>query len=280
MRNILLLLLLAPLGAFSQSTPFYLADGLVDFSDQMIRGSKSVFVTQVGDDSMIISTSGSAYEHASEYKRNPGEAFLRRTREWGTSLPNYVFFYEEALVLVEEGGSYLLFLKDQNTADGMLGSSDKSFAVRLKDSLRAIVVGINNRKWTDEKRISSVRDQAIVSAYMRGMTSKRDDAKLVRDIKKWSNNTTTTVYIMDADYSITRDYRRDVINKYVPAIIRYRLNGRCYIQWRAFGYEALGGGNFGTHLYTYDKRNSYIFVQGAGSSLRLEQGVAYEIDCN
>jgi hypothetical protein len=112
------------------------------------------------------------------------------------------------------------------------------------------------------------------------MTSKRDDAKLVRDIKKWSNNTTTTVYIMDADYSITRDYRRDVINKYVPAIIRYRLNGRCYIQWRAFGYEALGGGNFGTHLYTYDKRNSYIFVQGAGSSLRLEQGVAYEIDCN
>jgi hypothetical protein len=83
MRNIFLLLLLAPLGAFSQSTPFYLADGLVDC----------------------------------------------RTREWGTSLRNF-------------------------------------------------------------------------------------------DIKKWSNNSTTTVYVVDANYSITRNYRREVLNKYVPAIIR------------------------------------------------------------
>lgn len=281
MRTIVLLLLLvAPLGVFCQRTPFYLADGLDDFSDQMIRGTNPVFVTEVGTDSIIISTSGSAFEHASEYKRIPGEAFLRRTREWGTSLPNFVFLYEKAMVLVEEGGSYLLFLKDQDAANGMLESSDKSFALHLKDSLKAIVVGINSRKRADEARVAGARNLKIVSAYMRGLTSKRDDPTLVRDIKKWSNNTSTTVYVVAANYTITRNYRGEVLNKYIPAIIRYRLNGKCYIQWRAFGYEALGGGNFGKDLYTYNKNDSYILAQGAGGSLRLEQGIAYEVDCN
>src|ERR1700743_3617378 len=143
MRKILLLLTLAPLAALAQPTAFYLADGLQSFSDQQIRGTNPVFVTRIGTDSMIISTSGTAYEHASEYKLKPGENFFRRTKEWGTSIPNLAFLYTEGLVLVEEGGSYIMFLKNKNTADGMLNSSDKSFPLHLKDSLRAIVTTIN-----------------------------------------------------------------------------------------------------------------------------------------
>lgn len=278
--RIFFLLLLAPLGALAQSTPFYLADGLVDFSDQMIRGANPVYLTPVGTDSLVISTSADAYEHASEYKRSPGEAFLRRTREWGTSLPNFVFLYGKAVVLIEEGGSYLLFLTDKDNADDMLTSNDKSSAVHLKDSLRSIVTAINSRKRAENDRVAVSRNRKIVTAYIHALASRRDDPTLVRDIKKWSNNETTAVYIVDANYYITRNYRGEVLNKNIPAVIRYHLNGKCYIQWRAFGYEAVGGGSFGKDLYTYNKNDSYLQATGAGGSLRLDPGVAYEIDCN
>lgn len=278
--RILFILLLAPFAAFAQTTPYYLGDGLDDFSDQMIRGTNPVYVTLFGPDSLIISTSAQAYEHASTYKRTNGETFLRRVQEWGTSLPNFVFLYEGGLFLVEEGGSYLLFLKDRNTADGLLTQSDKTQILRMKDSLRSVVVNINTRQRTESGRVDAARDKKIVTAYIRGYHSRRSDPALAADIRKWSRNSTTTVYIVDAEYAITRNYRGEVLNKNIPAIIRYHLNGKCYIQWRAFGYEALGGGNFSKDLYTYNKSDYFIQATGAGGSLRLEQGVAYEVDCD
>ncbi|HET6252546.1 MAG TPA: hypothetical protein VFE32_00660 [Puia sp.] len=275
----LLLLLLAPFGAFAQSTPYYLAGGLNDFSDQMIRGSNPVYVTLFSNDSLIISTSGDAFEHSSAYRRSPGEGFLRRTRQWGTSLPNFVFLYEKAIFLIEEGGSYLVFLKDQDAANGTLAADDKSFLLHMKDSLRSVVVGINTRQRSAANLGAEARNKAIVTAYIRGLHSRRDDPTLAGAIKKWSGNTTTTVYIVDADYYITRNYRGEVLNKNIPALIKYRLNGKCYVQWRAFGYEALGGGTFGKDLYTYNKNDYFIQATGAGGSLRLEPGIAYEIDC-
>jgi hypothetical protein len=70
------------------------------------------------------------------------------------------------------------------------------------------------------------------------------------------------------------------MNENIPAIIKYSFNGKCFIQWRAFGYEALGGGSFGKDLNTYTKNDYYIQATGANGSLRLEPGVAYEIECN
>jgi len=58
--RIFFILLLAPLAAFAQTTPFYLPDGLDDFSDQMIRGTNPVYATLFGGDSLIISTSSQA----------------------------------------------------------------------------------------------------------------------------------------------------------------------------------------------------------------------------
>lgn len=280
MRLFCLFLLLAPLGLLGQSTPYYLGDGLSDFSDQMIRGTNPVYVTFFGTDSLIISTSATAYEHASVYKRAPGEPFLRRTAEWGTSLPNYVFLYEKAIFLVEKGGSYLLFHKDRNSANALLSTDDKSPIVHMKDSLRSIVEGIVNRQQAEDNRVADARNKKIVTAYIRGVHSRRDDPVLVSDIKKWSRNNTTKVYIVDAQYYITRNYRGDVLNKNIPAIIKYQLNGKCFVQWRAFGYEALGAAKFTTDLYTYNKNDFYIQASGPDGSLRLEEGVAYEIECD
>lgn len=276
----LLLLLLVPLCTFAQSVPYYLADGLNDFSDQQFRGSSPVYVTMFGPDSMTISISAGGYDHASAYKRSQGESYLRRTATWANAMPNFAFADDNAVMLIEEGGSYLLFFKNKNTADALLEADDKRSVIHLKDSLRSIVIADNSRKSEENARMTGARSKKILTAYIGGLRSKRSDPTLVREIKKWSNNETTTVYIVDANYYITRNYRGEVLNENIPAIIKYHLNGKCYIQWRAFGYEALGGGIFGKDLNTYNKNDAYILATGAGSSMRLNPGVAYEIDCD
>jgi len=51
-----------------------------------------------------------------------------------------------------------------------------------------------------------------------------------------------TAYIMDNGYQIVRSYTGQVLNKNITGIIKFKQNGKCYIQWRDFGYECLGGG--------------------------------------
>ena len=254
--RILLLLLLAPLGAFTQSVPYYLADGLNDFSDQQFRGTNPVYVTLVGTDSMVISTSADAYEHASVYKRSQGESYLRRTTTWANAMPNFAFADENAVILIEEGGSYLLFFKDKNTADGLLGAADKSSVLHLKDSLRSVVLADNNRRRAENGRMTGTRNRQIVTAYIRGLQSKRSDPTLVRDIKKWSNNESTTVYIVDANYYITRNYRGEVLNENIPAIIKYHLNRKMLHPVAGLWIRGAGGGAFGKDLNTYNKNDA------------------------
>jgi hypothetical protein len=139
-------------------------------------------------------------------------------------MPNYAFVDVNAVILIEEGGSYLLFFKDKGRADGLLNATDKGPVLHLKDSLRSIVVGDNTRQRTANDRTSSARNKKILTAYAGNLQSKRSDPTLVR--------------------------------------------------------EALGGGTFGKDLNTYNKNETYIQATGAGGSLRLDPGVAYEIDCN
>lgn len=280
MRFLILFFLLAPLAPAAQPEPYYLADGLNDFSDQQFRGTSPLFITNINNDSLIISTSAAAYEHASFYKRLGNEPFLRRISEWETNMPNFAIIFGKAVMLVQEGGSYLLFLKDKDMARQLIETTDKTPVLHTKDSLVAIIVGINTRQRAADEKAGAARNQKVVTAYIHSLGSKRSDPALTRDIINWSHNETTKVYIMDANYYITRNYRGEVLNKNIPAIIRYKTDGHCYIQWRAFGYEAIGGGNFVKDLYTYNKSDYYLEAKGLGGSLQLEQGVAYPIDCD
>jgi hypothetical protein len=272
--------LLLPLSALAQTNAFYLAGGLDNFSDQQLRGSNPVYVLLVGKDSMVVATSPDDYKYASTYKRNPGEFFFRRVTAWSSPIMNYACVKGSALYLIEQGGSYLLFSRNKDQADRLLQASDKSNILAQKDSLKNAIAAIVDGKNATRQAAIDAGTKKIVTAYMRNLQSKKDDPVLVRDIKKWSRNSTTTVYIVDASYYITRDWDGRVLNRNIPAIIRYTLNGKCFVQWRAFGYEALGGGKFAADMGTYNKSSYVIKAAGAGGWMDLQQGVAYEIDCN
>ncbi|HEY4060988.1 MAG TPA: hypothetical protein VGM30_03770 [Puia sp.] len=272
--------LLSPLSVFAQTNAFFLADGLNNFSDQQLRSSNPVYVSLVGKDSMVVSTSSGDNKYASTYKRNPGEFFFRRATAWGSPIMNYACMNEHALYLIEQDGSYLLFTNNKAQADQLLEATDKSNILAQKDSLRNAIAGIVDKKNAARRSVIDAGNKKIVTAYIRSLRSKKDDPVLVRDIKKWSGNATTTVFIVDAGYFITRNISGQVLNKNIPAIIRYALNGKCFVQWRAFGYEALGGGRFSADMGTYNKASYVIKATGAGGWLNMEQGVAYEIDCD
>ncbi|HET7119213.1 MAG TPA: hypothetical protein VFI29_22150 [Hanamia sp.] len=271
------LLLLAPLCILAQATPYYLAGGLTNFDDQMISQSNPVYVTMFGTDSLMILPELNDYKHAAAYKLTKGESFFRRTQAWSSQIPNFVFMYEKGMVLIEETGSYLCFMKDRKLADQVLSAGGLAQGVR--DSLRLVITSINNRQRTENGKTAEVQNKKIATAYIRRIHSAMNDPKLVNDIKKWSGNSTTKVYITDANYTISRNQFGEVQSKSIRAFIKYNLQGKCYIQWDMFGYESLGKGEFSNDMTTFVSTYHYISVPGLGE-MQLEPGEAQEIDCN
>lgn len=271
------LLLLAPLGILAQTvTPYYLSGGLTNFDDQIISQSNPVYVARFGPDSLMILPALNDYEHAAAYKHTKGESFFRRTQAWSSQIPNYVFLYEKGMVLIEEGGSYLCFMKDGKLANQMLNAGGLPQAYR--DSLRLVVTSINNRQRAENSKAAETQNKKIATAYIRRLHSARNDPKLVSDIKKWAGNPNITVYIEDANYFITKNEYGEVIDKHIRAFIKYRKDGKCYIQWGMFGYESSGGGRFSEAMTTFTTSYQYISVSGLGEE-QLDPGEAQEVDC-
>ncbi len=192
-------------------------------------------------------------------------------------MPNFAFVFAKGFVLVEEGGSYLAFMKDPKAADQMLDSG----GIRKQDvdAWRDQVVAINNRVRAENDKIASVKYKNIATAYIRNLHSRMNDPKLISDIKKWSNNATTTVFIPEASYTIGRNALGVPLDKTVMAFIKYHKDGKCYIMWAIFGYEALGGGRFSKDMTTFTSTYHYINVPGVGE-MQLNPGEAQEVACN
>jgi len=271
------LLLLAPLGILAQTTPFYLAGGLNNFDDQMISQSNPVYVTMFGTDSLMILPALNDYKHAAAYKHTKEEPFFRRTQAWSSQIPNFVFLNEKGMVLIEESGSYMCFMKDSKFAAQMLSAG--GLAQQSRDTLRSVITAINNRQRAKNGKVAEVKYKKIATAYIRGLHSAKNDPKLVSDIKKWSNNPTTTVYISDANYTISRNSLGEALDKHIRAFIKYRKDGKCYIQWGMFGYESLGSGQFSKDMTTFTTTYQYINVPGLGEE-QLNPGEAQEVECN
>ena len=161
----------------------------------------------------------------------------------------------------------------------MLSGDTKSLFKHQNDSLREVVVNINNHLRDENNRAAQVRSKMIATAFIRGLHSSRNDSKLVSDIRKWSGNSTTRVYITAPNYTITRNEFGKVLNKSITAFIKYKREGKCYILWGNFGYESLGNGLFSKDLITFVSTYHYINVPGVGE-LRLDSGESQEVECN
>jgi hypothetical protein len=97
---------------------------------------------------------------------------------------------------------------------------------------------------------------------------------------KWFGKPGATAYVMDNSYQIVRSYTGQVLNKNITGIIKFKQNGKCYIQWRDFGYECLGGGQFSPDITAYNRPGYTIKATSPAGTLSLQEGVNYEIDCN
>ena len=282
-----LAVILLPASLFCQSTPYYLAAGLSDFEDQELRGSNTIYVTYPNKDSLILSPELDTYAHSAIYNRKQGEFFMRRTRVFSYPATNYACIFEKGVVLIQENGSYLIFLKDQNQAGQAMAMTDKSPFLAIRDSLKMEIDKVNkpliaaNQAAAEKANKKDIAEtKAILSGYLKGLRSKLSDPVLERKIVKWSHNPDTRVYLAADHYSIVRNALGVVLRKTITGVIVYPLDGKCYLQWRTFGYESLGGGQFSTDLSTYNSSDYTFRASGPAGSKDLEMGTDYEVNCN
>lgn len=90
----------------------------------------------------------------------------------------------------------------------------------------------------------------------------------------------TKVYLLDPEFSITRDKYNQVLRKSIGALVVYKGNpGGCMMQWDRFGYEHLGGGAFNDEMgiWSADMNGDYSIK---ASSLFIYAGNNIELDCS
>lgn len=285
--KILLLLLLIPLSAFSQQRPYYLSEGLNNFSNgPLVKAyNNTVYVTFFSLDSLQISPDSIDNLDATTYSRVKGEPFLRsRTKRFE---PTFAFAGSKAILLLEENGSFLWFLADQKIANKHLSditSNNYQRRIHFKDSLVAIVKVINDKIRSEEikakaenERLNNIRFKKVLNTYMKTLKSKRSDPNLERDIMKWNKNSNTKIYFLDENYTKFSNNLGELTHKSIHAIIKWNYNGKCFICWEAFGYD-VEHGSYSKDLSVYSTTYE-VKATVANDSYTLEEGTTYEIDC-
>ena len=153
---------------------------------------------------------------------------------------------------------------------------DRPEILAYRDSVKAVIERITQAS----DNASAARTKRIINSYAANLRSVRDDPTLQKDMIKWAGRPGTTAYIMDNGYQIVRSYTGQVLNKNITGIIKFRQNGKCYIQWRDFGYECLGDGKFSTDITTYNRSGYTVKATSPEGFFVMQEGVSYEIDCN
>jgi hypothetical protein len=273
---IAIFLLLFPMSGFSQATPYYLGGGTVGFADDQLKQDLLyVQYTQTGD-SLLVSPSPLRWGDGSTYRKVRNANFMKRVAQFGSPPVNYVWVDAKSIMILQYDGNYLIFLKDHAAAQQMGKVVDRPEVLAFRDSIKAVIEETNQAK-TEAK---TARSKLILNTYAANLRSVRDDPTLQKDMIKWAKIPGTTAYIMDNGYQIVRSYTGQVLNKNITGIIKFKQNGKCYIQWRDFGYECLGDGKFSTDLTIFNRSGYTIKATSPQGALSLQEGVSYEIDCN
>ena len=272
---ITLFLLLFPMSGFSQVTPCYLAGGTAGFGDDNLKQDQLYFQFSVTGDTLIISPNENL-RSGSYYRMAYNAPYMERTGTFGSSPLNYAWPRKNSIMILQYDGNYLLFNKDQARAKQLAAVADRPGVLAFRDSIKTVI----------ETAIKTSQDantaltKKIINTFAANLHSFREDPTLQKDIVKWAGRPGTTAYIMDNNYQIVRSYTGQVLNKNITGIIKFRQKGKCYIQWRDFGYECLGGGVFSTDLTVYSRSGFTVKARSRDGSVDMREGVSYEIDCN
>jgi len=273
---ITLFLLLFPVSAFSQATQYYLGGGTVGFADDQLKQDQLYAqYTQTGD-TLFISPSPLRWGDGSTYRKVRNAHFMNRVAQFGSPPVNYVWADDKSIMILQYDGNYLIFLKDQAAARQMGKVVDRPEVLAFRDSIKVVIEKTNK----GNAEANTARSKLILNTYATNLRSVRDDPTLQKDMIKWAKIPGTTAYIMDNNYQFVRSYTGQVLNKNITGIIKFKQNGKCYIQWRDFGYECIGDGKFSTDLTIFNRSGYTIIARSPQGSLSLAEGVSYEIDCN
>ena len=272
---IALFLLLLPVSAFSQAIPYYLAGGTAGFGDDNLKQDQLYFKFSVTGDTLIISPNENL-RSGSYYRLAHNAPYMERTGTFGSSPVNYAWPRKNSIMILQYDGNYLLFNKDQARAKKLAEVADRPGVLAFRDSIKTVI----ETAIKAEKNATGALTRRILNSFAANLRSYRDDPTLQKDMIKWSGKPGTLAYIMDNNYQFVRSYTGQVLNKNITGIIKFKQNGKCYIQWRDFGYECIGDGKFSTDITTFNRSGYTIKATSPQGSLSLAEGVNYEIDCN
>ena len=133
------------------------------------------------------------------------------------------------------------------------------------------------------KAKEKIRAVEVINNYAKNFKSKRIDPALENGVVKWWNgngsiiNPGINIYFLQPDFKIVRNDLGIVLHKTLAGLIIYPKNGKCYVMWKQFAYESLGGGVFDqtVRVWEYPKGNYYT-IEG----IEFDVNTSYEVSCS
>ncbi len=168
------------------------------------------------------------------------------------------------------GGNYIQsgFIIDLADGQGRFGDW-----IKQKDSIDSVKAAAT------EKPLIASRTQFVAN-----FVAARDDARFSQDIAKWWNSGKSSPNpnpilkaVACSDYDIVRNSYGVVLSKQSCGLMVHQRgsDGKCFVQWRKFGYESIGG-SFDTQLKSWTPQDLHFNM----GKEKLDVGKPYELDCN
>lgn len=147
---------------------------------------------------------------------------------------------------------------------------------------------------TSSPSAEEIKTREIITDWVKGLRSQRNDPALEKDIRKWwqgpdpanKPDPILRIIYLQPNYAIERNQYGEVLRKHVDTLILWSSKDRnkCHIQWRSFGYDSLGGGAFSDEMQGFMKRefigfDYYRVNLNLPGNTQIQTGVHYEVNC-
>lgn len=136
--------------------------------------------------------------------------------------------------------------------------------------------------------------KGVTTEYVKNLRSQRTDPLLEKGIRAWWKgppdatviNPLLRTIFTQSTYEIVRNDFGNVLRKTVDAVyvFKRKSNGKCYANWRSFGYESLGGGTSGDEVKAWTKQDQagfgyYARFYTMPGNRKFLAGSDHEVDC-